>query len=459
MQQIRLDSKDGLANGWAGAGVSDARNLPERARAKSAPAANVHEAADEQTTKRSWVSATFRFARNAMAGLLLLTAVPVAIVGWRSQHLRYYDHTFSDQRIELVERLRPLMAAKDASITPMQAGLAFHALQGTPKSDEFPMVASSPSAEWPWRTHKPSADMFKSTGAPMRLFNGPSPEHIIERVSAGFSANELAYLREIAEAPVWKDFDLVASANAVDIIGGQYQLPFKESAFLPAMPSWRFAGTKELAYASTSRAAYYLAIGQPAKAETVLRSTISFGFAMIDNASSTMDGLIGAVVANIGRGGLAQLYDATHVTNALVADVPMPTRQSSDPLRFGQKLSVAELQQRYLLEAGDPALPRAVRMEQLSQASYSSCRSIPGMIFGPNAATRTAFDNASKTLARFPSEQALLDLMLEATNRVPDKEIINVAPERFVMGAALIASKITNNPRFSTCTRLAISYW
>ena len=81
------------------------------------------------------------------------------------------------------------------------------------------------------------------------------------------------------------------------------------------------------------------------------------------------------------------------------------------------------------------------------------------MLFGQSAETDAAFADAQKTLARFPSEVALLDIMRDATNRVPEKEVVSSAPERFVMGAAVVAATITNNPRIARCTRIAVSYW
>ena len=181
---------------------------------------------------------------------------------------------------------------------------------------------------------------------------------------------------------------------------------------------------------------------------------------MIDNANSTIDATIGAVIVNIGRSGLAQLLEtATHFPNDLVSEVRIPKSILSDPLRVGKRVSAEELQRRLISEANNPALPRGVRMEQLSQLSMASCRNISGMISGPTAETRAAFNNARKSLARYPSEIALLNMIEDESNRVPDKDRIDDSVERFVMGAALVASTVTGNERFSTCTRAAISYW
>lgn len=459
MQQMRLDSKDGIASGWAGAGISDARKMPDRVRANASAASRIGDDVDEQTNKRGWASVALHFARNALVGLVLLTAVPVAIVGWRSQHLSYNDYNRPFERVGRVERFRPLMAAKDPAITPLQAGMAFHALQSYKQNKEFPMVPVASSVERPWRTHRISADLFASSGPRMLAFDGPSPQHIVESVPGGFSETELAWLRTVADAPVWKDFDKVGAANAVDLIGGQYQLPFRDDAFAVAMPTTQFANTKELAYAGVSRAAYYLAIGQPAKSEAALRSIVSFGFVMIDNANSTIDALIGSVIVNIGRNGLEQFDVATHGTNVLAHDVPGANSTQSSGVQRRLSVSSDQLHQRLLTDAANKDAPRGLRMEQLNQLSFATCTNIPEMIFGPSEETRAAFANAKTTLARYPSEQALLDLMLDATNRVPEKEIVKSASERLIMGAAAVASTVTGNPRFAACTRIASNYW
>lgn len=461
MQHLRLDSKDGPANGWAGAGagIGDARNLPDRMWARSSATSRADNDAGE-TPQRGWIRAALKFARHAFVGLVVLSAIPVGIVGWRSQHLRYFEHTKSRERLERVEYLRPLMLPKDASITPLQAGLAFHALQPPKQNEQFPTVpVAAPAAVWPWRANKLTDDMFASVVPRSLAFAGPSAAHVVELVPHGFSKRELAWLRDLAAAPVWKNFDLVAAAPAVDLIGGQFQIPFRADAFAPAMPTTRFAGTKELAYAGVSRAAHYLAIGQPAKAEAALQSIVSFGFAMIDNATNMMDASIGNVIVNIGRNGFDQFNHSVPGYNIIMTNAPPLTATSISTHNRALRVSVKDLHERLLKEVSDKDAPRGHRMEQLNQLSFASCTNVSEMIFGPSAETRAAFADARKTLARYPSELALLDLMLDATNRVPEKEVITFAPERFLMGAAAVASTITGNPRFSTCTRIVVSYW
>ncbi|MEO7995875.1 MAG: hypothetical protein ABI852_00450, partial [Gemmatimonadaceae bacterium] len=246
MQQIRLDSKEGIATGWVGAG--DACNLPDRARAKasvSKPDAD----ADDQPPRRGLMSAVLRFARNAAIGLLLLSTVPFGAITWRARHLT--SQQWSDVRLKLddVERARILKAPVDASVTPMDAGIAFSALQARQKGaapskypqnlqgiEQFPARVTAEQPMWPWRAHQPDKELFK-----VRIggFDGPSPQYAMSMALEGFTDVEMAWLKELAEAPVWKDFDKVGSAQTVDLIGGQYQLPFSNDAFAPVMAPFR----------------------------------------------------------------------------------------------------------------------------------------------------------------------------------------------------------------------------
>lgn len=465
MQQIRLDSKEGVAAGWAG--VGDARNLPARARAK-ASVSKPDIGADDQPPRRGLLSAALRFARNAGIGLLLLSAVPFGTVIWHSKHLT--TRTWSDTRLKLtdVDRARVLKSPIDASITPMDAGIAFAALQapqtGAPTKanalnsqadEQFPARAGAQQPMWPWRAHRPGKDIFEiRTGG----FDGPSSQEVVSNAQHGFSPAEMAWLKELAEAPVWKDFDKVGSAQSIDLIGGQFQLPFHNDAFAPVMPFVKFAGTKELAHAGVARAAYYLALNQPERAEAALRSVISFGFAMMDNGTSALDGMIGRVIVGIGRNGFEQYATYPREFPAGYDPTPGPKIKNTNYGALGESVSAEELRQQLLNDLSDPSVPRTIRYEQLSQLSLTSCNTIPEMLFGPGQETRDAFAQAASTLVRFPSEQALLDLILDQTNRIPETQVPSGLAQRLVVGAATVAATITNNPRLASCTKLAVLY-
>lgn len=467
MRQIRLDSKEGVAAGWAG--VSDARNLPDRARGKNS-AAKTTDDGDEQSKRGGFLSGAFRFARNAVVGLLLISSVPFGAVLWRTNHLTTRPWADTRDRIADAEKLRPLSAPVDASIAPMDAGIAFAALQApqmgipvpadyaTSWSEAFVPRSTAPQPMWPWRAHKAKKEMFVvRTGG----FDGPSSQEVILNADRGFTPDEMAWLKELAEAPVWNNFDKVASAGAVDIIGGQFQLPFPENASAIKMPIMKFAYTKELAYAGVARAAYYVAMHEPERAEAALRSVVGFGFALIDNGSSAIDGLIGRVIVGIGRNGWEQ-FASNGRTYPFGYDPSAPETKLKnsnwgDPR--GIRISAEDLRRRLLNDVSDATLPRTLRFEQLSQLSVSSCSSIPGMVFGPDQEMRDAFATAATTLARFPSEKAQLELILDETNRVPDVMPWLNPVSQLIVGSGVVAATVTGNERLAACTKIAIGYW
>ncbi|MEP6780546.1 MAG: hypothetical protein ABJC26_11700 [Gemmatimonadaceae bacterium] len=457
---MQLDSKEQIATGWAG--IGSAGNVPQRASTGKSNVANPKtEAASDAPAKRGWARGAFNFARNAAIGLLMFTLIPVALVSWRHAHPAKYDPSYVQERLVDVERMRPLMAAKDASITPMQAGTAFRALQLASSNDEFPANTVAQKAARPWKSYKLTPDMFVMRTS---SFNGPSPKIAVEMAARGYSSAEMAYLRSLAESPVWRDFDLVGAANGVDIIGGIYVRPFKANASALDMPMTRFADTKELAIAGVSRAAYYLASGDKIRAEAALRSVVSFGFAMIDNGTSDMDGLLGRVIVEIGRDGMEQfnlttnsIYAATEVVNYKAFKPSSATRVAA--LNKASVMPTADVYRQRLIEnAANPALPRSLRFETLRQLSLSSCDNVPEMLFGPKADIRAAFDNAEKTLARYPSEKAYLELLYASTSRAPQGELPPWAIERFFDGAVTIAATVTQNPRLAACSRVALMY-
>ena len=366
MKEIRLDSSERIAAGWAGAG--DARAVPTRAhQAPPTPAA-----AESDGVKRGLARTGLRFLCNAAIGLALLTAVPFVMVGRTTADWTSYDRTSIRERLTDVERFRPLVAPTDPAITPMEAGIALRALQAGKPTLEFP-VREAPALARPWTDHPVTGAMFaiRTPGSTL-----PRIDWVVLSAK-GFSPDELAYLRVLAEAPIWKEFDRVGSARSVDVIGGQYVLPFGDDAFALNMPIPRFSDTKQLAMAGVSRAAYYLAIGQPDRAEAALRSIVSFGFALIDNGTGAMDAEIGRVIVHIGRTGMEHFYMATGAIIPAGTDIDYrPSSFKYSAPRVKSPVDAAVLRQRLIADVDNAALPRALRLQRLQQLTFPSCGSM-----------------------------------------------------------------------------------
>lgn len=461
MQRIQLNSKDGLASGWIG--VGDARNVPDRAHtsaprgARSTDGSDDSDARDASGKRTGWFRAGFSFARNAAIGLALLMAVPFVAIGVLGGRFQRYDTVSARLRtkLESSERLRAFKAPVDASITPEEAGLAYRALQSGKASDEFPMRNPGHVHVRQWMNAPITSTMFvgvRNPTAPNTIYTA----QVLYAASSELSSQELAYLRMIAEAPLWRDFDRVAAAESVDLIGGQYVLPFSAKAFAPRLPILRFGDTRELANAGVQRAAYYVAIRDFGRAEAALKSVVSYGFMLMDNATSALDATVGRLITGIGGDGLHQLY-SIQLNDELMAAVRTPkefTLNSAADVK--QRVDPDVLRERLLNDVNNLDLPRGIRLESLRSLSFGACGNVREVLLGPDQQVRDAFANAKRTLARFPSEQAFLDLLFQSTERVPEGAGVKLGPERFIVGAATVAGVVLNNPRVAACTRMAM---
>lgn len=454
LDPIPLDSKASTDNPWARAwfGARDARQMP--ARVSHADVASTVGSLSEHDRSRSWWRHGLRFVRDAAIGLSILAVVPFAVIGTRGEGLLRNQHQISD-RVAEVERLRPLMVARNATITPTEAGALLHRLNPTKAPPSLPMHAVSEAPARPWDTMTPSDEMFgglRADGNEGRMAAG-----IVTAAARGFNAQELAYLLAVADAPIWREVERLASAPAVDVIGGRFVLPFRADATAWAMPVLRFNDTKRLAYAGVSRAAYYVATGQPLKAEAALKTVVSYGFVLVDNGSHTMDALIGRVIIGIGQNGLHQLYTLTGDARGMALTAPFANVVGRTIAPIGGDLDADAALARLLRDARDPTMPRTVRLEALHQLSVASCSSVRGMVFGPSDAVQDAFAQARGDLARYPSERAYLDLMYGTVDRTTDLPWRISRSDMLVMGAASATSAVLGNPRVASCTRIVLA--
>lgn len=403
-----------------------------------------------------------RVLRNALVAAVAMAVIPIATVAVRGDHLAtlLYDSAPNVRaRVRVVaEPVRAFGVARDPSITPLQAGIALNTLQYR-RSDAADFVAIRPATHpaRPWRTMKIMPGMFAASRSGM--YDGPASETILEASVKGFSPSEQAYLKALADAPVWQTFDLVARAPAVDIVGGQLRVPFAPDALPPMRPIPSYKGSKELALAAVSRAAYYMSIGKPREAENVLRSIVSYGFALIDNGTMTMDDLIGTVIVGIGRDALRRFYVIEHDPRASLPELAKLTNGSFN--RAGRTplspMTPDEVQRQLLARLADPTLPRPERFNAVEALTLLQCTSARGLLFGQPDGVREAIERANTTLARYPSERALVDLQ----TRLPSPAILSswASPvQSLLVSPAMVAGAVLHNPRMGACT-LMLTGW
>ena len=116
-----------------------------------------------------------------------------------------------------------------------------------------------------------------------------------------------------------------------------------------------------------------------------------------------------------------------------------------------------EERMRVFSQVNDPAVPRTIRLEGLRKLVFASCGSVRGTLLGPSADVRDAFDGAGRALARYPSEQAYVDLLHRGVDRFEASGVsANGIAERAIMSAAIATSTLLGNPRVAACTRVAL---
>lgn len=427
--------------------------MPERA-ARSRATDRVRASGDDQPESRAgWARIALRVVRNAAIGLALLSTIPFGLVANRSDAF-VPDMSHLVAKTAEAERWRDFRAPIDASITPQAAGDALRRITTLSARDHYAVRAVTTTHARPWNSITLAPDMFPTTqasqyrGAAALMLHANSPD--------GYSAGEMAYLRDVAEAPFWKDFDAVALASQVDIVGGLYETPFDPDAQLMAFPFMHLTDAKQTAYAGVARATYYLASGNPAEAERVLRTIVSFGFTFIDQGVTAVDAMVGRMVVDIGRDGLYHLYLQTG--RGELADRVAPPPQTMKPATRSRTAPV-DLEQaraRVLAVITDVRAPRPLRLEALEILSYGgSCGGVRAMLTGPSDELRSALAAARASMARYPSEQALFDLIERTMYQGPQLSRDAGVVGRVASGTAEVLSAVTGNARIATCTRLA----
>lgn len=414
-------------------------------------------AAEPARTRRTWLGVALRIVRDAAIAVAVMASVPIMIVATRGDDVWSSSRFLTDARtrVERSEASRPLALPSDPSITPIRAGLAFHSLPSGRENPDFPQVTLTSRPEATWYNVPLEPGMFPGRAA--KGLYGQSHLSVFEAVTTGFSPKELEYLRVLATSPVWREFDLVARAPAVDFIGGRFKVPFGNSATVEEMPVVSYKTSKEMAYAAVSRAAYHLATGQRDSAETILRSILSVGFALIDDGPMVVDRVIGNEVVGIGRDALRRFFTMTNDPRANSPAVAKPVSATSQRAPSDAEPSVDEMRKTLIARSMDPARSRAERFETLNMLSASSCTNVPELLFGRRPDVTAAFQHARQSLARYPSEQALLDLL----SRQPTPDLAKAwgPVEYMAVSTASVAGVVLNNPRLASCSRIVSPFY
>lgn len=392
-----------------------------------------------------------RVVRDLAIGLAVVAAIPLTLIQVAGVRPLFSLDVLRERIVE-AGRLRVLTAPVDPTVTPEAAGAALNRLLPAVGTADVPTRAAV-SPEIPWRSAPLPEGLF--VGKRSVRWAGPESMKIIT-AARDLSAAERAWLATVAAAPLWRDADLVARARTVDITGQRYVLPFSAAASDHNLPFVNYTRSAEFAHASVARAAYYVAIGDEARAEAALRTVVSLGFALLDNSLIGIDGMIGRTMVEVGRDGFRQL-DAVrgrHDRDAITASAPR--RVYTGPMIKPTRDGLARLRTTAIADLANPSLPLSFRGDQLSMLAWSDCGSLTRVLLGPDAATRTAMAQARATLARTDAERQLLEVMLARPDVAPQRSMATNALAEVLEGAAAVTSAVTGNARIASCTRAVI---
>jgi hypothetical protein len=383
----------------------------------------------------------------------------------------------TQEKLLLAETARPLVLPKDPSISPLDAGRALALLQEEPGQQRrvgFGFVEQQAIGPAPLLPSEFPKTLFARTvrGADGKLIDvrsssirGPSSNGVLFYAAGGLSRDERRWLETVDASPRWELWRRYLRAPRVDYAGARFVLPFSDFASAWDLPVPRFAATKEMAYATVSRAALYRSRGEKALGDTALREIITFGFQMIDNASSLIEELIGETIIGIGQTALnnARALDGRpagpewEARGALAKakenerhSVSAPVTPPVTPPARGP----AELRHVIIASATDPNVSRGLRMESYHNLTMSPCTSVRELLMGPGADVREALPNARSTLVRYPSDGALLDLMDRTPSTVLRRGAEQAGMGGVVMDFARASSWILHNPRIAGCVSI-----
>ena len=201
-----------------------------------------------------------------------------------------------------------------------------------------------------------------------------------------------------------------------------------------------------------------MSVGQRDSAETVLRSVLSFGFAMIDNGTSVIDQLIGNVIVGVGRDALQRFYVIQHDARAAAPALQPWNNKALAQTKAADPPSLDAVRRQLIARSADPTATFGERFEALRQLSGSSCTNVREMMFGTGSDVNDAFRHARVKLARYPSEQALVDLIRRPIQ--PSNGDMAYDPvAAMAVSTASVAGVVLRNPRMALCTRMVTGYF
>ena len=309
----------------------------------------------------------------------------------------------AQQRMAVAEVMRSYRPAANPAITPTAGGQALYNLSHTGRAPENARLTRPPAVRHPaWPDGPDNIDAELRSRA----------SQLFDLVAKGqLTTAQRDYLALTATHPAHAEFNTVGYARSADFAGARFILPLPDTLSAANIPIPRFGPIREAANMHIAKAAYELTQGRPAEAERLIRETIGVGFLLIDDGTTFIESLIGAVIVGIGADGLEQFYLATGRTNdaALVKDrretaertATIATSYAAESNLQGTMGVMPEI-------VRNPESLRGLRWELLSTFStFAPCINLRNAVFGLGADYDAWLAEARSTMVRYPAEAEL----------------------------------------------------
>jgi hypothetical protein len=403
-----------------------------------------------------WLIRTAIVVLNVAVTLVTLPVVIVTVIGQIFSEIAAPRLDTIEARLRILRVAQPQRLPLDSTISPLAAGQAYYTLavigsSEPPRSYELPRPRLIES--WfPKQANNPF-------GKPEVL------ERVVSRAGGRFSAEETAFLEQMASHPGLAEAAVIARASRVDYLGARLKSNHNVGPFaLPFPSSLEMRG---VAQAHVAKAALELSRGQRTEAEATLREGISFGLSVATEGHTLLEALIGAVVVEVGLKGLEDFYSLTGrapEAAALRADREAVTASvevlRKSPIREvylpSEAINARSNESRIVR---DSQRVQGERWEAVNFLAMAPCSNAQEIIFGPADELSRTLDVARTSLVRFPSEQRLLENILSTTGLLPTARSIEVRGV-LPLSTEIISrgfDRLFGNPRLSNCGLLMIS--
>ncbi len=317
------------------------------------------------------------------------------------------EFSATQRKAAAVEAYRRYTVPHDSSVTGDEAGRILHSLTFVGDAREPRELEQEPRNRW-------SADWIPDVrGGPTGIFPGRwSGQLVPEAVGGGLSAEERAFLREVADHPAHEALRRLAGAPILDVVGTRWPSPLPEGASWVELPIPKLSPLREASWAVVGAAALDAAEGRTDEAERRLRELISVGFLLGDQGPMILDNLIGYVLVSTGGEALEALLEGTG--RADEAEVLRWARATSDRTAELVELGIDRDREAALGQIPDvvesTSAIRGLRWEYFAfMNTVAPCLNLQKVVFGPGDSYDEWMRRARSQLVRLESEEALFE--------------------------------------------------